>query len=359
MKLPFRIDRDGAESLVSQFASGISMGIETGFWKAGDILPTLDEFAAASGVSLIVVRHAIKRLVQKGLVCPRPGVGTVVLKSSMRLWRGHVVLVDFETRSNFFFSRINGILRERLIRMNYLPSVVSVAAEEYDIAPLNSILRQPTNLAVVFGEGHGHAPEVVQRISAAGVPILMISDRSRPMKGVVGNLRLDISSSLEKFAQNVRELGVRRIADVRLRPQRELSQQELLKNYGIISDTWRIEPAKGIDPIENVQKGTMDFFEGLIASDKPDLPELIYFDDDYAAAAAMVSLLYHGIRIPQDVRIVSRTHRGCTPPFPVPFARIEDDPFYVGEVLSDMAVSFLDGKSIPGQVNVCTTFIST
>ena len=113
MKLPFRIDRNSAEPLIAQFAHGVARGIETGFWKTGEILPTLDEFAVAAGVSLIVVRLAIRRLVDEGQVNPRPGIGTVVLDRSVKLWRGHVVIVDFETRSNFFFSRVSGILRER------------------------------------------------------------------------------------------------------------------------------------------------------------------------------------------------------------------------------------------------------
>ncbi len=47
MKLPFEIDRNGAEPLTSQIEHGVERGIETSFWKPGDILPTLDEFADA------------------------------------------------------------------------------------------------------------------------------------------------------------------------------------------------------------------------------------------------------------------------------------------------------------------------
>ena len=130
LRLPFELDRNSAESLISQLVRGVSQGIGTGFWKPGDILPSLDEFAAAAGVSLAVVRGAMRRLADQGVVNPRPGVGTVVLEPSSRLWRGHVIVIDFETRSNFLFSRMSGTLRANLIRANYLPSAVSVAAEE-------------------------------------------------------------------------------------------------------------------------------------------------------------------------------------------------------------------------------------
>lgn len=347
MKLPFEIDRNGAEPLTSQIEHGVVRGIETGFWKPGDILPTLDEFAAATGVSLIVVRNAIRRLVDAGRINPRPGVGTVVLDSMTRLWRGHVVIVDFETRSNFFYSRVSGILRERLIRANYLPSVVSVAAEEYDMEPLNAILRQPVSLAVVLGVGHGNDAATVKRIIAAGVPIVTFSERKRPLPKVVGHMRLDDSGAMEDFARHCVESGVRKIAHVRLRPRNEYADAMPWERFGIATETWQIAPFDGVDPIENIQRGTTDFFETRLAGKNPKLPDVLYFDDDYAATAAIVSLLRYGARIPEDVRIVASARRGSPPPFPGSLACIEDDPFLCGERVSELAITFLSGKTLP------------
>ena len=347
IKLPFEIDRNGAEPLTSQIEQGVVRGIETGFWKPGDILPTLDEFAAATGVSLIVVRNAIRRLVNEGRVNPRPGVGTVVLDSSTRLWRGHVVIVDFETRSNFFHSRVNGILRERLIQANYLPSMVSVAAEKYDMEPLNAILRQPVSLAVVLGVGHGHDASTVKRIVAAGVPVITFSERKRPLPKVVGHMRLDDSGAMKDFARHCVESGVRKIAHVRLKPLNEYADTMPWERLGIASEIWQLKPFDGVDPIENIQRGTMDFFEKRLAGGKFKLPDVIYFDDDYAAAATIVSLLRHGVRIPEDVRLVAYVRRGSPPPFPGSLACIEDDPFLYGEKMAELAITLLSGNPVP------------
>ncbi len=347
MKLPFAIDRNGAEPLTSQIEHGVVRGIEIGFWKPGDILPTLDEFAAATGVSLIVVRNAIRRLVDAGRINPRPGVGTVVLDSVTRLWRGHVVIVDFETRSNFFYSRVSGILRERLIRANYLPSVVSVAAEEYDMEPLNAILRQPVSLAVVLGTGHGHDASTVKRIISADVPVITFSERKRPLPNVVGHMRLDNSAAMMDFAMHCAKAGARRVAHVRLRPPREYERLGLWKRMGIALESWQIDPFDGVDPIENIQSGTMGFFEARLGRKNPELPDVLYFDDDYAATAAIVSLLRHGVRIPEDVRIVASVRRGSPPPFPGSLACIEDDPFLCGEKVAELATAFLAGKTPP------------
>ena len=346
MKLPFEIDRNGAEPLTAQIAQGVVRGIETGFWKPGDILPTLDAFAAATGVSLIVVRNAMRRLVDEGRVNPRPGVGTFVLDSSTRLWRGHVVIVDFESRSNFFFSRVNGILRESLIQANYLPSMVSIAAEKYDVEPLNAILRQPVSLAVVLGLGHGHDAAIVKRIISTGPPVITFSDRKRPLPKVVGHLRLDDSGAMENFARHCAEAGVRKIAHVRLKPSNEYMDTMPWERLGIASEIWQLKPFDGVDPIENIQRGTMDFFERRLAGGRFRLPDVIYFDDDYAATAAIVALLRHGVRIPDDVQIASWVNRGSQPPFAGSFACIEADPFRCGEILSEIALAFLSGKVI-------------
>ena len=347
LKLPFEITRNGAEPLTSQIEQGVVRGIETGFWKPGDILPTLDEFAAATGVSLIVVRNAIRRLVDAGRINPRPGVGTVVLDSSTRLWRGHVVIVDFETRSNFFHSRVNGILRERLIQANYLPSMVSVAAEKYDMEPLNAILRQPVSLAVVLGAGHGHDAATVKRIVSADIPVITFSARKRPLPKVVGHLRLDDSGAMEDFARHCVESGVRKIAHVRIKPRNEYADKMPWERLGITTEIWQLKPFDGVDPIENIQRGTMDFFETRLKRKNPGLPDVLYFDDDYAAAATIVSLLRHGVRIPEDVRIVASVRRGSPPPFPGSLACIEDDPFLCGEKMAELAIALLSGNSVP------------
>ena len=348
MRLPFRIDRTAAEPLIAQMAHGIARGIETGFWKPGDVLPTLDAFARSAGVSLIVVRQAMRRLADEGRINPRPGVGTVVLEGSVRPWRGHVVIVDFETRSNYFFSRVSGILRERLIKANYLPSPVSVAAEEYDTAQLRAILRQPVSLAVVLGMGRGHDTPALKLIADAGVPFLTLSSRARPSPRSVGHVRLDEADAFAAFVRQCASAGVRRVAHVRLLLPKEYGKgADVFAPHGIACEIWQVAPFDGMDPIENVQRGVTEFFEARLSGKAPDLPDVIYFDDDYAAAAAIMSLLHHGFRIPEDVGIVTQVHRGDPPPFPLSLARIEDDPFAVGETVSALALAILEGKAVP------------
>ena len=359
MELPFEIDRDSAESLISQLVRGISQGIVTGFWKPGDILPSLDEFAENAGVSLSVVRHAMRRLSDQGLVNPRPGVGTVVLAPGSRLWRGHVVIIDFETRSNFLFSRMSGMLRDNLIRANYLPSVVSVAAEEYDTSSLKAVLRQPVSLAVMLGSGHGHASEVLDLLDGADVPAIVFAP-GRELEGVKTDclIHIDQAEAWQAFVDDCQAHGVRRMALASVEGYASASLGESLKRRGITLEQWLIVPDEAMDPIENVQNGTTAFFEERLSRPNPDLPDLIYFTDDYAATAAVISLMGHGVRIPDGVRIVTQVNRGSAPPFPGGIARIENDPFLAGGRLTDAVLAFLSGRKIPPAITIPATYHS-
>ena len=359
LRLPFELDRNSAESLISQLVRGVSQGIGTGFWKPGDILPSLDEFAAAAGVSLAVVRGAMRRLADQGVVNPRPGVGTVVLEPSSRLWRGHVIVIDFETRSNFLFSRMSGTLRANLIRANYLPSAVSVAAEEYDPAPLEAVLRQPVSLAVVLGSGHGHAASTLDLLAHAGVPAIVFTPSLESFNADVACLlQIDHAEAWEAFADHCKSAGVRRMAEVWLLDPPSSGLKDAMARRGIVCELWEAIPDDGMDPIENVQNGTTAFFEERLSRPDPGLPDLLYFADDYAATAALVSLLRRGVRIPEDVQVVSHVNRGSAPPFPGCLARIEVDSFLSGGRLTDAVLSFLNGRKLPPQILIPAFFHS-
>ena len=358
--LPFAVDRNGGESLTSQIENGVARGIETGFWKPGDILPTLDELAGAAKVSLIVVRHAMSRLVARGLVKPHSGIGTVVLDGNSRLWRGHVAIITFETRSNFFLSRIHGILQEQLLSANYLPSSVAVVERRpgrFDMSPLDSVLRQPLSLAVILGNLNDAA--VARRIVAAGVPVITVSSRPKALPHVTGHVGLNCGAALADFARHCAETGVRRVAQVHCSFNTGDLPGDELRRLGIGVEDWVADPVVDVDPIENVQSGTLSLFEKMLGRGGARggaLPDVLYFNDDYGASGALVSLLSHGVRIPDDVRVVTRAHRGSVPPFPGGLTRIETDPFGAGAVLVGQVMDFLAGRAIAGFARFDATF---
>lgn len=71
--------RTSRAPLYAQVADTLKQRIERGRWKAGDLLPTLDELASEFEVAKITVRQAVKILQDEGFVASSRGRGTTVL----------------------------------------------------------------------------------------------------------------------------------------------------------------------------------------------------------------------------------------------------------------------------------------
>ena len=100
--------------LVAQVVDGIRQAIISGFYKSGDVVPSYRELAPALGVSTIVTKAALRQVAEDGLVVSRPRIGSVVRDSSMKRWRGHVLLVCPGGDENYVETVLAGALRDRL-----------------------------------------------------------------------------------------------------------------------------------------------------------------------------------------------------------------------------------------------------
>jgi GntR family histidine utilization transcriptional repressor len=66
-----------------QVADDLEARIRSGEWPYDATLPRREDLAAEYGVGEMTIRHARQVLAERGLVVPRPAVGTVVI------WPGH------------------------------------------------------------------------------------------------------------------------------------------------------------------------------------------------------------------------------------------------------------------------------
>ena len=109
--------------------------IETGEWKIGQQIPTLDELSAEFGVARATVRQAIGFLESEGLIGRYRGRGTFVLKPELRDLARHsdrlVAFVDRPRTSRWsgWNAVARGSFRRRRIRAGSLrPPISSCAA---------------------------------------------------------------------------------------------------------------------------------------------------------------------------------------------------------------------------------------
>ena len=127
-KPPFSLDRTRYGDLAAQLASSLRTAIETGYYRAGDILPPVRELAKLLGVSAGIAARALSIVRDEGLINPRPCVGSVVCAKGQPLWKGHVVIVVPPGPGNRSDNTVHSRLRDTLTAEGYLTTPVTVTS---------------------------------------------------------------------------------------------------------------------------------------------------------------------------------------------------------------------------------------
>ena len=68
--IPFALDRSRRGDLAAQIATGLRLAIETGYYKAGDILPPVRDLAPMLDVSKGIAEQALALVREEGLINP-------------------------------------------------------------------------------------------------------------------------------------------------------------------------------------------------------------------------------------------------------------------------------------------------
>ena len=337
-KLPFAIDRHSRVTYTDQIADGFRRAIESGTIRAGDVLPTLDELVALTGVSSIVVRRAVRRLAKEGLVNPRPGVGSVVLARQDRLWQGRVLIVTTEFRDNDLFATMIGILRKELIRAGYQPWQVSVVQDEKgkpDFGQLDLVLREAFSLVVAFGARWG----VEKHLRTVDVPYVILGG-SGP-----NHVGLELHAGIPELVARCRSKGVRRILCPVFAEGGETIAEAFAKG-GLKASLWRLPYASDLTRGDKVHFGAYEAFRDRLAKKGRDwLPDVLYFDDDYAVVGALQALDEAGVRVPEDVRVVAWRVVGSGPSYRKRLTRLQTDPEESGRKFAGYVLARLGGRN--------------
>ncbi len=82
--IEYRLDRRGGVPTYVQIVQQTKRALRVGALRPGDKLPTAKEVVALTAVNPNTVLKAYRELEREGLVEPRPGLGTFVLRSLAR-----------------------------------------------------------------------------------------------------------------------------------------------------------------------------------------------------------------------------------------------------------------------------------
>ena len=345
-KPPFTLDRSRHGDLARQIADGVRTAIETGYYKAGDVLPPVRDLAEILGVSFGVAVQAVARIREEGLISPRPRVGSVVCAPDRPLWKGHVVTVIPPGLYNPFDTMVHAAVRDALTVAGYLVTPVTVAKSNTgrfdDFSLLETVLRQQTDFVIQL-----HDQETItRRLSRIGIPFVKFvhSDGALPPK-CVGGVRVDFGCALPGFAADCRAAGVKsvlQVADI-LRAD----ATEALAGDGIAVATLRTPASMRNGPGFDFAQWAAETFAKRLAKGRGWLPDLLFFQNDHLATGALLALGAAGVRIPEDVRVATWANRGYGPAYVKPLTRMEMDNAEVGRTLAKCALECLRTGAFP------------
>lgn len=321
LKLPFSIDRTSSLTLVRQVVGGIQQAIVAGRFRKGDVLPSRKEMADALGVSQRITREALAELTGEGWLEPRQGLGSIVLGTGAKVWRGRVLVVgSAKAEGSYYFSTVLGELRRRLVLSDYLFSYCSVLGNgrsKSDFAALDAELRQPTDLIVTFFT----SPATLAHVARTKVPVVSIGMRVPPRSPCVGHVVIDFDGAVPDFVRRCQDNGVRRVLRVGFGAD-VVCVKDALADVGIEVVDKILPKPSDVAPLEDAVRLAIDRFRTLDVSRE----DVLLFTDDYLASGALLSLTSRGVRIPEDVRVVTLSNKGSGPVYLKSLSRMEFDP---------------------------------
>ena len=355
-ELPFRIDRASRRNLSDQVADGLREAIATGFFKPGDILPNLDEMSRQLGVSLRIPREAIERLKCEGLVNPRPSVGCQVLAKREMMWRGRVLFIcTDEDEVTYYVGSMIASLRRILADNGYLLSCVSgmvKSSGKVDYALLGPALLQHVDFAFVLG----HFPAVFRILSRSSISFAVIGNTLVEMPFLVGQIMYDNVPSFKALIERCVDAGVRTVEQVDFELSRTVDATAQCKEAGIGIRRVIVPPKKGIGWLEGIIRASSEYFRSRLSSGEK-FPDLLFFAEDFVAFGALPALEAAGVRIPEDVKVVTCAQLGYEPVFPKTLDRILTNPREHGVALANYAITLLGGGKAPKDVTLRPSYV--
>jgi len=326
------LHRRVAEILRGEIASGL---------RPGDRLESESALAARLGVSLPTVREALSTLAHEGLVSRRHGSGTYVIGTRRD---GRIaILIDLDIshpRTSRFYLRVTQRLRRFF--------------EERG---------SPARLYVGHAEPGGREPEgltcrefledlALDRLNGvAAVAVNAHRSWMEPLRArrvpVVGNTRgyqfrvfQDYEGLVRAGVDELVRCGRRRLALLGSVCPEVFESSLRTRGLPVRREWMRVavhgsRPGSAAAGLVAAWNASRERPDGLLVTD-----DLLFMD----AVNAIVSL---GVRVPEDLCVVTHSNRGCMPPLPFPATLLEFDPDEFADAMGAMLETLLAGRRPP------------
>ena len=338
--MKIKLDSNLAVPLFMQLAAALKKEIAHGRWKPGDVLPTVRELSQDyAQASVKTARRALEILAKEGWTKPRRRVGSVVMDRGIDArTKGRVLIVTEDPCHGYYPMRFLLELEHRLRRHGY--GLVSIRCgkrgDAMSIRRVAEVLKEKWSFVLVMGntdEARRGAAESERPFALVGngAPLSRFSASL-----CAGRFEIRCAKAIPGF---VRECARRRISRV-VQFKYAAGAFDVvgqLSHAGIAVETVTIPPKPSL---EGIVRTSFSAMRRQVA--KRDLPELFIFTDDYVAQGALMALALAGVRLPDDVAVVTHSNKGITPIWEKPLSRLEMDPTAHARAVADAVVDYLD-----------------
>ena len=346
--MPFKVERSAAGSLSKQMTDGLREAIASGRYKAGDVLPTIVEWSKLLGVSIRVPEAAIAALAREGLVTAQKRIGCVVNARRQDVWNGRVLAVVPDGDHVYYQNVLVGRIRARVASAGYIFSQVTVLRKSngrYDFRQLGLELKARPDFTLLVE----NRPEIERLLSKSGVPFGVFGQNRCALPGCVANFRRNNDAAVPDIVAHCERVRVRRILQVTKETGGYFNAVPRLRDFGFDADEWQTPVLFEYGRAEGTERGALAAFRDRFEKEgRGWLPELLVFTDDFVASGALLAMLMEGVRIPDDVKVISLANKGVGPVFPVSLTRVENDPALHGDALAEAVCAFLSGRKMHG-----------
>jgi DNA-binding LacI/PurR family transcriptional regulator len=262
-------------------------------------------------------------------------------------WKGQVLIVVPPDGGNTADNTMSTVLRNNLISNGYLALTAPVLRGDdgkCDFSLLELMLHQQTDLVVQLHD----KPDISNWLSSHNIPFIRCTtDTDNLLQSCIGEIHFRKDTAISSFVSHCLEKNVNRVTVVSAWNQR--ATVESLKEAGIEVDNWHIELPRGAAGAQ-ISKVALDFISERVPEIRERRIRNMFFTDDYLTSGALVALLGAGIRIPDELNIVTLVNKtnGSGLTFNVPFTRLEADPIDWGRIVSESVLGYLkDGVFAP------------
>jgi len=339
----FKFKPDGATTLADALCAFFKEQITFGRIKGGERLPTMDEMSKATGLSFNKARSVVERLVREGYARSRPHSGTFALSRGKNILRGRVLITypDIDV-CRYYPSQLFDTLSRRLSAAGYAMAVSPFPfGARVSLAQLKSELLRATDLIIAMRA----TPKVQKCLAESGVMhVFAYGDKPVVHDGSPW-IRISPGETLMQFADHCKRAGVKRVAQVLFENDSKFDAGPALAVRGIGSSWMTVpRPAGGSSRFGGVLHSACEMFSSM---PRQSIPDLLLFWNAFVAQGAFMAFLDRGIRVPEDVKIVSLGLTGFGPAYVKPVTRFECDPAEDGEKIADFALAVLAKGRIP------------